>query len=114
MGIHSPAIHINQFEPQLGDLRSAVDGYAVERLVMNVVDHTIDWSVPNNNSPHNIRLTINPEAFTRASSQGGADEELLVWLDVRCARCHRIGDVSATYDSSNEPTWSVRGLHVVC
>ena len=74
MGIHSPAIHINQFEPQLGDLRLSVDSYAVERLVVNVVNHPVDRSVPDNNSPHDVSLTVNPQAFVRASSQGGADE----------------------------------------
>ncbi len=63
MCINGVAIHINQFEPQLGDLRLAVDGYAVERLVMNVMDHPVLWRIANNDSTDDISLTVDPQAF---------------------------------------------------
>ena len=108
MGIHSPAIHVDQFEPQLGDLRFPININAVERLVMNVVDHPVLRRIANNNSPHDVSLAIDTQAFVRASSQGGADEELLIWLHIRRARSHWVGDMSATYESTHEPTRSVR------
>ena len=95
MSINGVTIHINQFEPQLGDLRFPININAIKYLIMNVHAHAVDRCIANNDSPHDISLTVNPQAFVRASSQGGADEELLIWLDVRCTWCHRIGDISA-------------------
>ena len=114
MGIHSPAIHVDQFEPQLGDLRFPININAIKSLVMNVMNHPVYRSVTDNNSPHDVRLAINPQAFVRASSQGGSDEELLVRLHIRRAWGHWVGDMSSTYESTHEPTWSVRGFQVVC
>ena len=74
MSINGVAIHINQFEPQLGDLRFPININAIKSLIMNVHTHAVDWRIANNNSPHDISLAIDTQAFVRASSQGGADE----------------------------------------